>query len=209
MLLAQTAFRFLGPAHLLVLVLTVAGGPALSILARKVTSANLTRGIAILLAGLLLANEAWHICYGLATVGLGEFLRSFLPLHICGAAVYLTALALLTRNQIAYETAYFWALAGTVQAVITPELAAGFGSYDFLQYFIRHSGVITGVLFATWAMRMRPSRRSLVRTIIISNLFAAAVAGVNVLLDANYMFLCRPPDAPSPFFTRGISSLAT
>ncbi|MDY6914129.1 MAG: hypothetical protein SVT52_06725 [Planctomycetota bacterium] len=31
-------------------------------------------------------------------------------------------------------------------------------------------------------------------------MFAAAVAGANVLLDANYMFLCRPPDAPSPFF---------
>ncbi|MHC4983711.1 MAG: YwaF family protein [Planctomycetota bacterium] len=200
MALSAAQFRFLGPAHLTTLALTAAVPIGLAALASKAASGRLTRAIAWLIGAALVVNEVVRWIYGLATVDLHEFLSGFLPLHICGAAIFLTAVALVTRNRTAYETAYFWGIAGTLQAVITPTVKAGFPSYEFMRYFIAHSGIITGVLFATWAMKMRPTPRSIARTIVITHVFAAFVAAADVLLDANYMFLRRAADAPTFFF---------
>ena len=104
------------------------------------------------------------------------------------------------RNQHAYELLYFWGIAGTLQALVTPNLQTGFPSYWFVQYFIRHGGVVIAAVVATWGLGMRPSRGAVLRVIIITNIFAAAVAGLNVLLGANYMFLNHPPAGESPFF---------
>ena len=117
--------------------------------------------------------------------------------------MYLLVLALLTRNQLAYEIAFFWGLGGTLQAVLTPNLPVGFPSYRFVQFFVTHSGIVVGVLFATWSLRRKPRRGSVLRVFIISNLFMVAIAGANVLLGANYMFLCGPPDAPTFLFFAG------
>ena len=200
MILAAGEFRFLGSAHLVALAVTAAAPVVLSIVARKAASAKLARAVACILAAVLVGNEVGRWVYGLATVSAREFLVNFLPLHVCGVAIFLTAFALLTRNALAYETAYYWGLAGTVQALLTPDLKAGFPSYDFMRYFIAHGGIVTGVLFATWGMRMRPRRSSILRTVIITHVFAAIVAAADVLLGANYMFLCRPADAPTVFF---------
>jgi hypothetical integral membrane protein (TIGR02206 family) len=200
MLSAGIQFRFLGLAHLAAIALTVIMPLAIWAVARRIAVERATRFIGWCLAAMLLANEAGRWLHGLATVSRQEFLADFLPLHICGAAVFLTALALLTRSAIAYETAYFWGLAGTVQAILTPDLKAGFPSYEFVQYFVAHSGIVTGVLFATWAMKMRPTPGSVLRTIIITHVFAAAIAGADALFGGNYMFLCGPPDVPTFFF---------
>ena len=197
------AFRFMGPAHVGVIALTAVLPVVLSVLARKIGSAGITRAIALVICAVLLINEMVHWGYGIVVDGFGEFVIDYLPLHICGMALFILTFAVLTRNQIAYEIAYFWGLAGTLQAVVTPDLQNGFPSYDFVQYFITHTGIVTGVLFTTWAMAMRPSPVSVARTFVLTNLFMFVIGGVNRLLGSNYMFLCRPPEGKSPFFFLG------
>ncbi len=191
-------FQTFSTAHLIAIGLTLGVPILIAAIARRRAAA----AIGYLLAGVLLTNEVTNWCYRFAEFGLSEFIRNHLPLHACGIAVLAAAATLLFRNQRAFEIAYFWGLVGSSNAVITPSLgdAEGFPSYRFFQYFIAHSGIVVGVLFATWGLRMRPTLGGLFRAFVCVNLFALGVGVFNVVMDSNYMFLREPPETASPFF---------
>ena len=194
-------FQFLGASHIVVLVLTITLPIALAILVRRVDSSVITSGVCYLLSAILIVNEVGNWVYRAVMVqSFGIFLERYLPLHICGITLFVVVLALLCRNQILYEIAYFWGLVGTLNAIITPQLWVDFPNYRFFQYFIVHSGIVVSVLFATWGLRMRPTLKGLLHAFLLANLYMVVIAGVNLLLKSNYMFICEPPDTKSPFF---------
>jgi hypothetical integral membrane protein (TIGR02206 family) len=194
-------FQFLGVSHIVVLVLIIALPVALSVLVRKADSSVITNAVCYLLGGTLIVNEVGLWVYRMATVqSLDEFLQKHLPLHICGVALFVVVLVLLRRNQILYEIGYFWGIVGTLNAVLTPQLGVGFPHYRFFQYFIVHGGIVVSVLFVTWGLRMRPTLKGLLRAFLLANLYMVFIAGVNLLLKSNYMFICEPPYTKSPFF---------
>lgn len=194
-------FQFLGISHIVVLVLTIALPIALSVLVRRADSAVVTNAVCYLLGATLIVNEVGHWVYRAAMVqSFSVFLQRYLPLHICGVVAFIVAFALLRRNQTLYEVSYFWGLVGTLNAIITPQLWVDFPSYRFFQYFIAHDGIVVSVLFATWGLRMRPTFKGLLRSFLLVNLYVVAIAGVNLLLKSNYMFICEPPHTKSPFF---------
>ena len=191
-------FQTFSTPHLIVMGLTLAVPVLLAAIARRGAAAT----IGYFLAGVIMVNEVTNWCYRFAEVSFAQFVENHLPLHFCGIAVFATVATLVFRNARAYEIAYFWGLVGTLNAVITPSLGEeeGFPSYRFFQYFIAHSGIVAGVLYATIGLRMRPTLRGLLRAFICANVFAIAVGGFNVVMDSNYMFLCDPPRTASPFF---------
>ncbi len=200
--MTPSEFQFLGIPHIVAMILTVAIPVVLAVLVRKVNAPKVTRAVCYFLGATLLTNDVVHWVYRIATVGFHVFLQKHLPLHICGLAVFATSFALFRRNQVLYETAYFWGLVGTLNAILTPGgLEVDFPKYRFFQYFIAHSGIVIGILFATFGLKMRPTFRSLFRSFLILNLYMIVVAGINLLLTSNYMFICEPPpDTSSPFF---------
>ena len=194
-------FQFLGVPHIVALALTITLPIALSVLVRNADSSVLTNAVCYLLAGILIINEIGGWIYRAATVqSFSVFVRSCLPLHICGVALFVVVFALLCRNQILYEIGYFWGIVGTLNAIITPQLWVDFPHYRFFQYFIVHGGIVVSVLFATWGLRMRPTLKGLLRSFLLANFYMVVIAGVNLLLKSNYMFICEPPDTKSPFF---------
>ena len=195
-------FQAFSAEHLVTIALTLAVPILLSLLARLTAAQSATRRIACALAAVLLANEVIHWGYRLSEMGWLRFAQNHLPAHVCGIAVLATAATLLFRNQRSFEIAYFWGLVGSANAVITPGgIDAVFPEYRFFQYFISHSGIVVGTLFATWGMRMRPSIGGLLRAFIWLNVLALVAALLNVVLKSNYMYLCAPPSGTvSPFF---------
>ena len=195
------SFQTFGAAHLAAL--AVAGGVAagLTLWAKKASSPKVAPGICWAIAGVLLGNEFVYYGHGLATRPLLDFARNCLPVHICGVATYLTAWALIRgRDGLAFEAAYFWGLAGTAQALLMPNLLVDFPDYRYFQFFIAHGGIVVGVLFALFALGMRPRRGGVLRIFLISNAYVLFAAAVNWLLGANYMFLCEPPAGVAPYF---------
>ena len=194
-------FQFLGVPHVVALALTIALPIALSVLVRNTDSSVLTNAVCYLLAGILIINEIGGWIYRAATVqSFSVFVQSYLPLHICGVALFVVVFVLLRRNQVLYEIGYFWGIVGTLNAVLTPQLGVDFPHYRFFQYFIVHGGIVASVLFATWGLRMRPTFKGLLRSFLLANLYMVVIAGVNLLLKSNYMFICDPPHTKSPFF---------
>ncbi len=140
---------------------------------------------------LVLGWICWFILFaerGWLSIGNG------LPLNLCDWASIALVAALLTRNQFAYELGYFWGLGGTLQGMITPDVAYDFPDPQFLFFFVEHGGIIAALLYLTLGTGLRPRISSLPR-VAIATLFYAAVAGIaDWLLGTNYGFLrAKPP----------------
>ncbi len=196
----SSQFEFLGLSHIAAMGATLALPILLTIVVKRLNSAKATQAICGAFAGVLLLNEILPWGQRLTMVGAYEFVRWYLPLHVCSITVFAVAAALIFRWQTAYEIAYFWGLAGATNAVVTPPLVADYPAYRFFQYFIAHGGIVAGALFATWGLGMRPTSKSVIRVFVLLNLLAIVAFGVNWALGSNYMFLSRPPVTQSPFF---------
>lgn len=184
-----------GPTHLTALVSTVAVPAVLVSWVKWNRSENLTRWIACALASILLINEAasfiwkWHI----GTYGWDNGL----PMHLCDWVTFTTAIACLWRKQWAYELSFFWGLSGTLQAIITPNLAYNFQHPEFWIFFISHTGLVATILYLTFAFPLRPTWASIPRAYGWLLFYAAFAGMVNWLVGANYGFLAHKPAGAS------------
>jgi uncharacterized membrane protein YwaF len=50
-------------------------------------------------------------------------LENAAPMYLCHWAAIMAVVTLIYPNQLTYELCYFWALAGTLQALLTPDLS--------------------------------------------------------------------------------------
>jgi hypothetical integral membrane protein (TIGR02206 family) len=120
-----------------------------------------------------------------------------LPLQLCDVAIFIAAAALWTRRSLLVETTYFWGLAGTIQALLTPDLPQHFPSYPYFQYYIAHGGVVAAALVLVVGLRLRPSNRAIVRVAVVTIAYAAVVGVVDAVTGADYMFLRSKPPSPT------------
>jgi len=149
------------------------------------------------LALVLVVDElSWWIFLG-AGGQPGITLAYSLPLQLCDVAIFIAAAALWTRHRLLVEVTYFWGLAGTIQALLTPDLPQHFPSYPYFQYYIAHGGVVAAALVLVVGLRLRPRPWAVVRVAGITVAYAALVAAVDAVAGANYMYLRAKPPSPT------------
>lgn len=120
-----------------------------------------------------------------------------LPFEICNALFLIGAFALYTRHPLALEITYLWAFAATLHALITPTPGEGFPSLEYVRYFMAHGLLILVATYAVLALDATITWGSVLRAAIALQLFEIVVAGVNLVLDQNFMYLRRPPPSPT------------
>lgn len=142
-----------------------------------------------------------QLVLNLVLVGLETMDRwaEFMPLHLCHLALFACVDACITRRQLSFDLAYFWGLGGTLQGLITPGLAMGFPSVEFVLFFLGHSGIVACVIFLIVGFRMRPRWRSVARAIVAILVYALVAGGFNAAFDTNYGFLCAKPETSTLF----------
>jgi hypothetical integral membrane protein (TIGR02206 family) len=190
-------FVVFGPSHRIVLALIVIMPLVLAGLVKLTRSVTLSRAISWTLAmGITGVWIAWYIVFTRqGWINLGNAL----PLDLCSWAAIATVVALITGNQKAYELAWFWAMAGTLQGIITPDIPDDFPAFRFIEFSAFHGGIIVGVLFLTLGRGMRVYPRSLRRVIGWSLVYAVVAGLADWLLKVNYGFLRAKPGHASPY----------
>jgi hypothetical integral membrane protein (TIGR02206 family) len=116
-----------------------------------------------------------------------------LPMQLCDWAMIAVMAALVSCRQRVYELAWYWGLAGTLQAIVTPNLPEGFPSLHFVSFFVAHCGIVVGVLYLTAVEGLRPERWSVARAMLWSEVYMGTALLVNWLTGANYGFLSHRP----------------
>jgi hypothetical integral membrane protein (TIGR02206 family) len=175
---------------------------------------------AVILAALILAGRRGGRCHRLATgllasANLAAYplnqlawscvehpvsLDNTLPLHLCDLAAILAGFALLGGSRALRDLTYYWGLAATLQALLTPNVAFSFPHPVFLSFFSQHFAIVGAALYLPLADRWRPQLppwRSPLRVFLLSNAYLLAMLALNRLLGTNFGFVTRPPENPS------------
>jgi hypothetical integral membrane protein (TIGR02206 family) len=187
--MTPSPFVLFGPTHLSVLALTL----AVPLLLTAATRANAmaVRAIRLAFAAFLIAT--WLLWLWMIFGRGWASAQTLLPMHLCDWATIAAIATLIRPNRKSYELAYFWALAATLQAMITPDLAFDFPDLRFVVFFAFHGGVIAAVLYLTFAQRLRPVPASLPRVVAWSFIYLGAAGAVDWLLKVNFGYLRAKP----------------
>ena len=189
---ALPPFDLFSVEHALTILVIVTAWVAIIFQGRRRGSEAAARGArvlaVVLVAYKLVETWAWYAIIDYPPLGL-------LPLHVCGILFFVSAWALWTRRQTAYELSYFWTFAGTSHSLVTPDVAVGFPTFPYFAFFTSHGLLLLAALYGTLVLRMRPGRGSVWRAFAAINLFAIFVGLVNLALGTNYMFLMEKPQA--------------
>jgi hypothetical integral membrane protein (TIGR02206 family) len=187
------SFPLFGPVHLALLAAVPALGLGLAALVRARPS--LERPIRLGLAALLAANQLAYLGYAAARGWIAP--PAGLPLELCDVAVWLAVAALSAAPPAAGELLYFVGLAGTVQALLTPDLGVAFPSYPAAKFFLGHGGTVAAALLLLATGRLRPRPGAWWRALVVLNAYAAAVLVLDRLAGTNYLYLAHKPPVPT------------
>jgi hypothetical integral membrane protein (TIGR02206 family) len=143
----------------------------------------------------------WFVSLTVATfhlyfISLGTYnIQTDLPLYLCSFIALLIPIFTYYRNYWMYEILLFWIIAGTLQGVITPDIAEGFPAFDYFRYWVVHLGLLIIVFYATFVFGMRPTFKSVFKSILALQLYVAMMVIINALLNANYFYLNEKPQS--------------
>jgi len=188
-------FVLFGGDHLTALILIAAAAVVFSVVARRHREDRGGSWLRGTLAVLMLAGVVSYV--------VGETLTGevhpleFLPLHLCDAAIFLGAFALVTRRPLACELLYFWAFGAGSLALLTPEVWYGFPDWRFMVFFLMHGLTVVAAAVLTFGFGCRPRPGAAWRAFGWTAAYAALVAVINLVLDANFLYLRAKPVTPT------------
>ena len=161
-------------------------------------------GISQQLATALLAFI--NLCvYGLSqaawmTVEQPMHFDNIVPFHMCDIAAITAGFALITRKPLLCMVTYFWGLAATFQALLTPAITIGYPALPFVTFFIHHFAVVIAALYLPIVLGWRPKLplwKSPLEIFGISVIYLIFILIVNHFAGSNFAFVSHPPDNPS------------
>lgn len=126
---------------------------------------------------------------------LGNFdVTEDLPLHLCNFLPLILMVGLYLRSRVILSVTFFWILAGTAQANVTPTLQDTFPHYEAIRYWLIHMGLPVIAIYLFYALGFRFKLKDAVRSALALNIVAAVIYPINYLLDSNYLYLnAKPP----------------
>lgn len=137
-------------------------------------------------------------------VGIVDWVQRFmrghylLPLHLCDIALILAFAAWLRpRRRGLGELVVMWALSGSLQAMLTPDLSEGFPSISWFFFFGAHLCVFLSAMYFLCSGEVRLSLASVNRVSLWSIAYLIFIGAFNKLFHFNYGYLLSKPAHPS------------
>lgn len=156
------------------------------------TGRRYERALALVVALLWIAYQAFDaLTYGFDA-------RRSLPLQLCDVAAVVAALAFAWPRRRLHALAYFWGLALSTQAIVTPDLVGGPGTLAFWAFWLYHTFVVGAGVYVVVVRDFRPTRHDLAFAVGVGLVYAAVVFAIDARFDLNYGYLGRAtPSQPT------------
>ncbi len=143
----------------------------------------------IIFASVLLLSDMsyfWHKIY------IGANVANHLPITVCGWAAVLGAFMLLTKKKGLFDVVYFFVLAGSINALITPAVIMDNGPthFRYYQFWVEHTFIFLAVFYMIFVHGYKINRRSILRSASVLIVLTLLAIFVNYNIEgANYLFL--------------------
>lgn len=134
----------------------------------------------------------------------GEWVISTsLPLQLCGLAMIITSIILITESEKIFQSTFFVMMIGAVLAVVTPAVEKNFGfpHYRFIQFFVGHGMILVNFTFMLFVMGFQANIKYKHVLYNIATLLGLAAFNlvVNLITGGNYMYLMGKPGENTAF----------
>jgi hypothetical integral membrane protein (TIGR02206 family) len=138
------------------------------------------------------------VAYTIFELACGRFsITDDLPLSLCNLFALVAPFVLWKPTHKYFEPIYFLVMAGTFQAIVTPDLYYDYPAYEFFKYWITHVGLVLLMIHYMVCFALYPTAKGIIKTFGWLNLYVLVLLPINYLLDANYFYLIAKPINPS------------
>ena len=123
-----------------------------------------------------------------------------LPITLCGWAMIFSSYLVVTKNQTLFDIAYFWVLAGSIFALITPTVITYCGPtrFRYYQFWVEHTFGFISIFYMIFVHGMRPNVKSVIKSLSGLIILATIAIGVNAMIPgANYLYVAGPETTKS------------
>lgn len=124
-------------------------------------------------------------------------IKEHLPIHICRFISIACPFIILYKNRFWLGIFYFWILAGTINANITPDVQYGFPHWSYFNYWMVHSVLIIVPIYYLIVFRLKIEFKDLKNAFWVANGFLVITFFLNIILDSNYMYSKAKPESAS------------
>jgi len=121
------------------------------------------------------------------------------PLALCDFGIVIAIITLLTSNRLMAELTYLWGASGAFLAIVTPDLPDHRDMLVTVAYFVKHGALTVAAVAVAFRFGLPPRPGAVWRSFLALNVIVVAMAVVDWLSGANFLFLRAKPDAATPF----------
>ncbi len=154
-----------------------------------------------IIAFTLIISEMSYYWRLIAIPSLGPNPVDHLPISVCGWVAIFASYMVIGKSQTLFDISYFWALTGSVFALITPTVISFTGPtrFRYYQFWTEHLVIYIAIFYMIFVHKMRPDKKSFLKAYIGIALLAIIAYFANRMIGpgANYLFMARPEDTPS------------
>ena len=184
-------FSLFGPWHIFWLVLNASLCLILCPVYRRMSEKRQQR-FGLILCTAMLASEA---CDDIILLCLGEFDWQYLPLHLCGLAMFVCLAHALTHSDWSAQTLYCLCMPGAAAALIFPDWTRCPPlQYENLHGFIYHTLLILYPVLQLAAGQIRPQIRHIWKPALFLVCTVTPIYFLNHLWGTNFMFVNWPSE---------------
>jgi len=169
------------------------------------------RFISCLLIGFAIGQECLDYANRIIFDKLYSFtLATDMPLQFCTIGFYFSIFGIYmvishkkfntNLHQFIFDCAYVLGFSGALQALFTIDLTGVNNMIGIFTLNWGHTLIIINVLWLIFAYKKRFTLKGARNAFLFINFIIWPVGLINYLLDANYMFICSPPNVDSSFF---------
>lgn len=143
----------------------------------------------IIFAAVVLLSDMsyfWHKIY------IGANVANHLPVTVCGWAAIMSAFMLMTKKKGIFDVVYFFVLAGSINALITPAVIMDNGPthFRYYQFWVEHTSIFIAVFYMIFIFDYKINVRSMIRSFSVMIVLTILAIYVNSNIEgANYLFL--------------------
>ncbi|WP_319370239.1 TIGR02206 family membrane protein [uncultured Ilyobacter sp.] len=149
------------------------------------------RNSAIIIGILKISELAYRL------IVLDEPIRFLLPLHLCNLTLIAAIIAMISGSRFFLNLTYFWS-AGTVFALLTPEVRINFPHLLNIIFFLTHFYLIFSAVSCIKTFNFKPTFKNLIKAFKYVNFAFIIIFFINLMLGTNYMFVNYKPSFRSP-----------
>lgn len=136
----------------------------------------------------------WHKIYLGDIAGMADTpnIANHLPITVCGWAAMMSGYMLLSKNKGFFEVVYFFVLAGSINALITPAVITDNGPthFRYYQFWIEHTSIFVAVFYMIFVFDYKIKLKSMFKSFAVMVILAIIAIYVNANVEgANYLFL--------------------